>query len=166
MAIITRTASSNTTPDAGQGGNAVTGNDNNGHGSTTVSQVANGTNTKSCIWENFGADIPGGRKSVTLKFDYSEDGVVIDISNSFRVQVSVDNGSNYSSALQHNNVVAPNSASVSLALNNAADISQIKVRDRLQATSTSDVGGASLTASISNIRIEIDPAEAQLVVMM
>lgn len=155
---LTINATSNTTPDPGQGGNAVTGNSNTGHASTSVSQVANGNDIKTCIWETFPNvnSAVGSRLTVKLKFDFTEDGAVVDITNQFLVQYTVNGGGAWTNALVHNDVIAPNSGSISVDLSLALDITQFKVRDTLTATSTGDVGGASLSASISNIRLEIE----------
>jgi hypothetical protein len=166
MTVVTRTPTSNTTPDPGQGGSAVTGADNNGHGSTTVSQVVSGTSTKSCVWSGFAA-VTQQIKSIKIKFDYTEDGTIVDGNTSFRVQYSLDGGGAFITIFDHLDVAAPNSANSETTLANPSqDITQIQVRDRLQATSTPDVGGVILTASISNIVVEITLADSQLLLMM
>jgi hypothetical protein len=166
VSVITRTPTSNTTPDPGQGGAAVTGADNNGHGSTTVSQVISGTSSKSCIWSGFAA-VTQQIKSIKIKFDYTEDGTIVDGTTSFRVQYSINGGGAFTTIFDHIDVAAPNSASSETTLPNPSqDITQIQVRDRLQASSTPDVGGVTLTTSISNIQVEVTLADSQILVMM
>lgn len=170
MPLSTLNPTSNTTPDAGQGGIAVTGNSNTGHGSTTASQAALGTQTKSCIWTTF-PSFGGQIVSITLKFDWSEDGSVIvgtgSASNSFRVQYSVNGGGAWNTVFDHGDVVSPTTSSSQVSITLPQDITQIQVRDRLQATATADASdSASITASISNIRVEVVAQDASPVVIM
>jgi hypothetical protein len=172
MPTLTVNPTSNTTPDPAQGGNAVTGNVNTGHGSTITTQAGAGTATKSCIWTGFPATGDGGAVvSMTLKFDWTEDGSVIvgtgSASNSFRVQYSVNGGGAFTTVFQHADVVAPASSSSSVSITLPQDVTQVQVRDRMQATATADVSdSASITTSISNIRIEVVTETGQVVVMM
>lgn len=169
MAVITINPTSNTTPDAGQGGNAVTGATNTGHDLTTVNAPGSVLQTKSCIWTTF-TTIPGQIKSITLKFGWSEDGVLNfgtgSASNSFRVQYSVNGGGAFTTIFDHIDVTSPTTSSSQVAIAIPQDITQIQVRDRLTAVATVDPSdSASITASVSNIRLEIETADG-LVVMM
>lgn len=172
MAIYTTTynPTSNTTPDPGFGGLAVTGNINTGHGSTTTSQLPAGTQTKSCLWTGFPA-VSGQIASITLKFDWSEDGFVIvgggSASNSFTVQYSLNGGGAFSEVFTHDDVTSPTSSNSQVSIPLPQDPTQIQVRDRMQATATADIGdSASITTTISNIRLEIVTADGGLLVMM
>lgn len=170
MALFTLDPTANQTPDPGQGGLAVTGNINTGHGSTVTSQVAAGTQTKSCIWTAF-PSLGGQVVSMTLKFDWSEDGFVNvgsgSASNSFRVQYSVDGGGAFTTIFDHADVVAPNSGSSQVTITIPQDITQVQVRDRMQATATVDLSdNASITTSISNIRLEITTVDGNVIVIM
>lgn len=169
MPIYTYNSTSNTTPDAGQGGNAVTGNTNTGHGST-VTSVTSGTATKSCIWTTFTA-IGGQILSMTLKFDWTEDGALNvgtgSANNEFRVQYSVNGGGAWISVFTHSDVISPTSSSSSVSITLPQDITQVQVRDRMTATATVDISdSASITTSISNIRLEVLLSEGGLMAMM
>lgn len=170
MPTYTYNPTSNTTPDAGQGGNAVTGNVNTGHGSTVTAQTALGTATKSCIWTTFPA--AGGQiASITLKFDWTENGTVIvgtgSASNEFRVQYSVNGGGAWTTVFTHTDVTSSTSSSSSVALSVSQDITQVQVRDRMQASATNDASdSASITTTISNIRLEVVTADSGLIAMM
>jgi hypothetical protein len=163
MSTITRTPTAHSTPDAGQGGSAVSGDTDTGHGSTTTSQVANGTSTKSCIWTTF-LIVTQQIKSIKLKFDYTEDGLIAEGSTSFRVQYSLNGGGSFNTIFTHVDVNAPNSASVEVNIP-PQDVTQIQVRDRMQATSTADPGGVSITTSISNIQLEIELLDGTILIM-
>lgn len=161
--LITLQPGANTNPDPVQGGSAVSSATNTGHGSTTVSQAGAGTSTKSCIWTAVG---PGGGLviSAALKFDWDENGSVVvgtgSAGNSFRVQYSLDGGSVWNTAFNHTDVTSSTTSSTTVSLTLPQDFSQIQVRDRLQASATNDPSdSASITASISNIRVEVDLAQ-------
>lgn len=169
MGLNTYNPTSNTTPDAGQGGIAVTGNTNTGHGSTTAT-AASGTQIKSCIWTTFVA-VSGQITSMTLKFDWAENGVVNigtgSATNEFRVQYSVNGGGAWTSVFTHTDVTSSTSSNSSVSLTLPQDLTQVQVRDRMTATATADVSdNASITTSISNIRVEVVTADAAFIVMM
>jgi len=169
MSTTTINPTSNTTPDAGQGGLAVTGNINTGHGST-LTTAATGTVTKSCIWTTFPA-FTTPIASMALKFDWTEDGTVVvgtgSASNSFRVQYSINGGGAWNDVFTHSNVTSPGNGSSSVALTLPQDTTQVQVRDRMQATATADLSdSASITTTISNIRLEVTTTDAALLAMM
>jgi hypothetical protein len=148
----------------------VTGNINTGHASTTATQASAGTQTKSCIWTGF-PSVGGQIVSITLRFDWSEDGTVVvgtgSASNNFRVQYSVNGGGAFTTIFQHADVVAPATSSSSVSMTPPQDLTLIQVRDRLQATATADLSdSASITASISNIRLEVVTQEGRVLVIM
>ena len=167
--LVTRNPTSNTTPDPAQGGLAVTGNINTGHGATTAA-AATGTQSKTCIWTGFPL-VAGQLKSITLKFDWSEDGLVNigtgSATNAFIVQYSLNGGGVWNSAFTHADVVSPNSGSSSIVISPPQNTSQIQVRDKMTATATADLSdNASITASISNIRIEVVTSDAPPVIII
>lgn len=170
MAVKTINPTSNTTPDAGQGGLAVTGNINTGHGSTITSQVGAGTQTKSCIWTAFPV-ISETAVAMTLKFDWSEDGFVNvgtgSAANSFRVQYSINGGGAFTTIFDHTDVTSPTTSSSQVTITIPQDVTQVQVRDRMTATATVDPSdNASITTSISNIRLEVVAVDAAPIVMM
>lgn len=169
MAAITIQPTANTTPDAGQGGIAVTGNVNTGHGSTVTSQAGAGTQTKSCIWTGF-PSVGGPLRSVTLKFDWTETGAVNigtgSAANEFRVEYSINGGGAWNTVFTHADVVAPTTSSSQVTITLPQDTTQVQVRDRMQATATADISdSASITTTVSNIRLEVVTVDGALIVM-
>jgi len=156
MAIVQ--AANHQTPDAGQGGSlAVSSDSNTGHGSTTALSNFGVPQTKSCRWHTFAFSTPS---KIRLQFNWSEDGNIgggAPGTNLFRVQYSIDGGSNWTDALSHGPfIVGPASGSVDIVIPNAP-ISQIQVRDTLTASSDpSDT--CSVTGAISGLQLEVTPA--------
>jgi hypothetical protein len=164
MPNLTVNPTANSTPDVGQGGISVTGNSNTGHDST-VTATANALVTKSCIWTGFPS--VGGVASARLKFDWTEAGTVNEgtgfATNEFRIQYSLNGGGVWNTAILHNDVIAPNSGSFDLLLNLPQDISQVQVRDRMQAEASADISdSANITTTVSNIRIEVVTRSAKI----
>lgn len=166
--VVTINPTSNQTPDPGQGGLAVSGNTNTGHGSTTASgTLLPSSQTKTCVWAGFSA-VSGQIISARLKFDWSEDGFANseeDSSNQFQVEYSVNGGSSWLTALVHVNVVAPSGGSADVAISLPLDTTQFQVRDRLFAQG-SETAVANVTASISSIQLEITTFEGRPIVLM
>ena len=170
MAFFTRPSTARTTPDPAQGGNAVTGDTDTGHGSTVTSQAALGTATKSIIWTGFAA-VSGVITAIALKFDWTEDGTVIagtgSASNEFRVQYSINGGGAWTTVFQHADVVSPTTSNSSVTIALPQDVTQVQVRGRMTATATNDVSdSASITTSVSNIRLEITTQDGTVIVIM
>lgn len=168
MPFYTYNATSNTTPDPGQGGLAVTGASNTGHSSTTASCVDGATQRKSCKWTAFPST--GGQPiSVTLKFDHTSSGSLVGAgaTNAFGVDYSLNGGTNWTAAVFRENYTAsqgPTTASVALPV--SQDLTQVQVRDLLD-TSTLTLGeSASATATISNIKIEVLVGDSSVIAMM
>lgn len=160
MAFITVNPAANTTPDPGQGGSAVTTNTNTGHAATTV--AAGAVELKSCIWTAVPA-VGGQKTAVNLKFSWEADGAVDGGTNQFLIQYSVNGGSNWTDAVNQSPLVGATGAqSFSVGLSTSQDTSQVQVRDKLFA----QTGAATLTASISNIRLEVTTISAGLIVAM
>lgn len=164
--LITRNPTSVTTPDPGQGGNAVTGAINTGHGSTLVNaNVGTPFQIKTCLWTGF-QSVSGNVVSINFKADWSEDGFASppDSDNDFRLEYSLNGGGAWNTAFSHTDVVNPASGSVNISIPRTQDLTQFRVRDLLDAQYNGI--GANLTGSISNIRLEVTIADPQLVVMM
>src|SRR5262249_4088316 len=157
--IVTVYPSAYQSPDPGQGPYyAVTSPSNTGHGSTTAySDDYIYDSPKSCIWTNF-QPISAQVIGITLKFDWTENGVVgtsYYSYNAWFVQYSIDGGASWVTIFQHNNVVAANAGSSQITLSANQNISQVQVRTQIAALAdTSDT--CSLTSSISNIRLEAE----------
>lgn len=153
MSLIILQPTVNQTPDAGQGGTAVTSPSNTGHGSTNVTGVSGGSQTKTCRWFNF-QSTAGLVLDIKLKLSWAESGSVIPISlNSFSIEYSLNNGSSWNTVISHAGVVNPDSGNETINIP-PQDISIIQVRDTISA---SDINGgqADLSASVSDIKLEV-----------
>lgn len=165
MATITRQPTSNTTPDGGLGGTAVTGASNTGHSSTLVSAPLGGSANKSCRWSGF-ANVTEPRSSVKLIFDWVQNGDVSNgTGNEFTVQYSINGGSNWNNVFSH--VGFQGSASFNgetVVLSASQDLSQVQIRDNLATSSTAEETGV-MTATVSSIRIEVETVSGNRVIM-
>jgi hypothetical protein len=157
MGTVTKQPTSNTTPDAGQGGAAVTGNTNTGHASTTTTQVDMGTTSKTCLWTGF-LPATGTITSVTLKVDWAQDGTLSDggagTSNQFTIDYSTNSGGAWSSLRNATQIQASSSGTSQVSLSTTQDLTTVRVRDALIAAANAGET-ATMTATISNIRIEV-----------
>lgn len=170
-ALITLNPTSFTNPDP-SGGLAVTTPSNTGHASTT-STASGGTDSqvKSCRWTAFPAGpSPSARAAApTLKVDYTRNGTLsdggINTYNQFLIEYSLNGGSSWTALLNHEFVTSSSTSTASFTLSISQDLSQVQVRDFLTAQK---VGGTSATmvATPSNIRIEVQTADNQLLIMM
>ncbi|HEY9432819.1 MAG TPA: Ig-like domain-containing protein [Blastocatellia bacterium] len=148
--VVTVNPSANQTPDPGQGGLAVNGNINTGHGSTIAGASNGRVQSKSCKWTGF-QSVSGQITAITLKFEWSAD---VDIFSFFRTEYSIDGGSNWVTVFQLQGTGA-SSGSESVMLSPSQNISLVQVRDKL--TAAAPVGeAAGVAVSISNIRIEVE----------
>lgn len=167
MPITTRQPTANETPDSGQGGSAVTGNINTGHGSTT-SAASNGTSQlKTCRWSGF-QPVSGIVTGIVLKAGWSENGSLsgVGASNLFRAQYSVNGGANWTDLFSHAGVtaVANGTAQATIPANTA--IGQIQVRDNLSAVTVNPGETADVIGTVSDIRLEVTTQDQQVIVMM
>lgn len=160
MPIETKNPTSNTSPDLAQGGVAVSSPTNTGHASTTV--TGGGDEIKTCIWTGFAAAPGGPTFSVTLKASRSVSGSVGSGTNIFRGEYSLNSGSSWNTLFTHSSVGSPSGPTeASAALSISQNLTQVQVRDFLQATDD-----ATLTGTISSIRIEVITQDNPVVVMM
>lgn len=164
MATITRNPTSNSSPDAGQGGNAVTTPSNTGHAATTASASNGASDLKTCKWTTF-QTLPVAPVSLTLKVDWSENGSTSGAPNQFQCDYSVNGGSSWTTLFQHGSITSANSGTASASLSASQNISQVQVRDSLSVVTSSGTS-ASVTGTISNVRLEADVNIAQSVLMM
>jgi hypothetical protein len=157
MALITKNPTSNVSPDPGQGGDAVTGNINTGHASTTAAATHPAGQTKTCKWTAFasGGGLP---LSIVLKFDWTQNGVFLGGFNRFRVQYSLNGGSSWNDVFDHTNINSSSSGSSQAVITPPQDIAQVQVRDILDVLPPFEQS-ESVTGSISNIRLEITTFE-------
>jgi hypothetical protein len=162
--MITRLPTSNVTPDPAQGGSAVASPANDAHGGTTSVSVGGGSQVKSYKSSGF-ANLSGGRSSVILKADYSDNGTIANNgSNQFRIESSIDGGGSWQVMLNHNNITSPTTSSVQRTLSTSQDLSLVQVRDKIQATSIEPGDSGSITASISNIKIEVQTIDGGVII--
>lgn len=169
MALATVNTTANTTPDPGQGGSvAVTGATNTGHASTTASKSGAGSQVKSCIWSGF-PSVGGQIVSVNLKVDWTQDGSLTDggvsTSNQFEIDYSLNNGSSWNTLKVSTQIQSSSSGTSTQALSVGQDLTQVKVRDTLTAVGVAGET-ASVTASVSQIRIEVTTIDPQVIAMM
>lgn len=170
MSIIIRQPTSNETPDSGQGGQAVTSPSNTGHASTGADAIGDEFGfpvTKTCRWSSFQA-FSGTIPSLKLKITHSSSGSLIgpSASNQFTLAYSLNGGSNWTTAVSRTNFTASQNNTFSVDLPPGQDISQIQVRDLIQAQAFNIGDFASASAIISDIKLEIITPDGPLVVMM
>ncbi len=181
----------NQTPDSGQGGTlAVTGISNTGHGSTPtgagVTPPPNSNQSesqaRSAKWSSFQSG--GPFVSLTLKFDWTANGNVqadtvfassASANITFVIQYSIDGGASWiTKVTKSRSVFVGSNGSNSDSINNESgseevvlsasqNISQVQVRDRMDANASASTtnnietqasASASITTTISNIRLE------------
>lgn len=168
MSAITRNPTANQTPDPGQGGGSVTSPINTGHGNTTLTVDDGASATATCIWTGF-ASAGGQVLSATLKVGWSQNGSLTGAgskNNRFRVEYSLNNGSSWNTLFDRTGITSSSSGTDSASLPVGQNLTLVRVRDFLSA-STSVVGThADITASTSSIRIEAVTAEAALPVVI
>lgn len=190
MSLSTLNPSVNTSPDPGQGGAAVTGNTNTGHSNTTSSGTNGTDQTKTCIWRDI-PDISAPKTSVDLKLSWSASGSVDGSASvggfatadiQFKLEYSLNGGGAWTTiTLQNKTVSVTNGDSGSDSLNVpnqdvviplsiSQDITQIRVRDSIIAQTDRNGApstcGASVTAQVSNIRVEVQINDTNSVVSL
>lgn len=158
----------NNSPDASIVGSiAVTTPTNTGHASTT-STASGGTDTqnKSCVWFAFTAG-PGDATSAIIKVDYTRSGSLTGASanNEFRLERSLDGGSNFFIFHSETGVTSVNSDTATFTITLPQDLTQVRVRVQIFAGKTG-ADSATCTATCSNVRIEVEAPTRQVVVMM
>lgn len=197
MSIGTKNPTVNTTPDPVQGGIAVTGNSNTGHGSTnsTASRNSTGATTqlKTCIWTTFLAGA-GQIKRIDLKFSWTAVGttsvntLVVGDSGSaailFTVDYSLNNGGVWTNKVEQTIVTVEadgddasdnlnTSGSETVSIPVTTPLTQVQVRDFIEATVdvTEDGAGAvtadaDITVTISDIRLEVTLIDGSVIAIM
>jgi hypothetical protein len=181
-------AQSNETPDTTQPlTQAVTGNSNTGHSSTTafvtIGSEESSSQMKTCRWFNYS---PMQAANVVISFNWSLSGSLTltaaapdtTVANaSFRVEYSLNGGVSWTTALtrsytQTTNGTQPigDSGSVSLPIGSSGNTGVIQIRDRIRAdaSSTTDPtvsASANITASIDSIQLSVDPLGQVIIIM-
>lgn len=93
----------------------------------------------------------------TLKASWSIDGSLngAGATNQFEINHSLNGGSSWNSTVLRNNVIAPDSGTISVDLATTQDITLVRIRDLfLCSVADPNIEDASGTMTISNIRIE------------
>lgn len=171
MPTTTSIPTSNTTPDPGQGGTAVTTPSNTGHANTACSAVGDGVGVsqeKSCLWAGF-TNVSGTPITKTLKITHTSNGSVSGASatNQFTLDYSLNGGGAWSSAVSRVNMTTSQGPTVfSVALPVGQDLTQVQVRDFIQATALTIGHNAAADATISDIQIEVVTQDVQIVILM
>lgn len=166
MALSISVPTSNTTPDPGQGGAAVTGAANTGHASTSCSAIGDdiGVNqSKSCLWTGF-ANVPGLPVTKTLKVTHTSDGTRNGLSsaNQFDLEYSLNGGGAWLSAVSRVNMTTPAGPTVfSVAIPAGQDLTQVHLRDFISASATTIGHDATASATIADIQIEVVTQDQQ-----
>jgi hypothetical protein len=171
MAFTVRTPTSNTSPDPGQGGNAVNSPSNTGHASTSCIAIGDdigASEEKSCIWTSI-ASISGVIISKTLKITHTSSGGIggASATNQFTLEYSLNGGGSWNTAVSRINMTTSQGPTVfSVALSVGQDLTQVQVRDFIQATAFFSGDSASASATISDIQVEVVTQDAQVIVLM
>jgi hypothetical protein len=177
------------TPDPGQGGEAISNTNSQGHGSTTVDAPSPSNQTKTSLWHSF-PNVSGNKTRVTLKIDWSLYAYIeaLGINNTgnarasynFRIEYSLNGGSTWTSLKALSDSVAirgedediasvntGGSESVDLPNPGAIDITQIRVRDYINgsASASGEYSAAIsiVSPSVLPIRVEIAGNDAAFV---
>lgn len=158
--LVTRTPTSNTTPDPGQGGSAVNTPSNTGHSATVASCSGEMClDLLTCIWQGFAAAPAGTKSAITLKATHTSSGIDTGITaiNTFTLEYSLNGGGSWNTAVSRTNFTAAQGPTVfSVALPLSQDLTQVRVRDLIQATTDSALAHESqATVTISDIKIEV-----------
>jgi hypothetical protein len=160
----TRNPTANQTPDPGQSGtDPVTGASNTGHSSTSLSAADGESFTASCLWTGF-QSVAQIVLSVMLKVDWSQTGLLTGAgskSNRFQVEYSLNNGSSWNTLFLHVGITSSSSGTDQAVLSPGQNLTQIRVRDTLTVNANDPGTVAELTASVSNIRLEVAYADPQ-----
>lgn len=172
MSIATKNPTAFQSPDPGQGGDAVSTPSNTGHASTTSTGTGSGVNSeqKTCAWSGF-QNVGGQIKSVTLKFEHTSSGTLngANAVNNFTVEYHLSGGGvmGWVTAVQRLSFTAAQGpVTFSVPLDITQDLTQVRVRDSILATATLPGQSATCTATVSNVRIEVELFDSQVIVMM
>lgn len=151
-------------PDSTQGGLTVTNPTVTGHDPTTSSASGNQTTNRTCRWHTF--QLPFGPVlSLSLKFDWSLSGNTGNGLKELEINYTINGGSNWVIQVQRPGTIG--SGSESIPLSASQNISLVQVRDQVIIITIGAESG-SITASISNIRLEADvePPQTKPIMVM
>lgn len=166
MALVVSIPTSNTSEDPAQGGTPVTTPTNTGHANTSCLAAGDDvgvSETKSCLWTGF-TNVSGLPTSKTLKITHTSNGSRsgASASNQFRLQYSLDGGGAWTTAVSRFNMTTSQGPTVfSLALPIGQDLTQVQVRDLIQASAITIGHNAAADATIADIQIEVVTQDQQ-----
>jgi len=104
---------------------------------------------------------------VTLKADWTNNGSITGVAdNQLLIEYSLNGGGAWNTLLLHLNVTSLANGTASQALSNSQDLTTVRVRDSLLAETGGAGDSASITATVSNIKIEVVTVDANVIVMM
>lgn len=179
----------NETPDSTQAlTSAVTGNSDTGHSATTssvsIGSEQSDSQTKTCRWFTLAGPFP---RTINLTFNWSLGGAGLTLTAaapgttvanaSFLVEYSTNGGASWSTALTRSfsrntsgTTTISDSGSENVSLP-AVGLSQIQVRDRINADATSAgdptvSATAEIIATIDTIQLSVEPLNPPIIVMM
>ena len=157
MGQATYNPTANQTPDATLGGSAVTTPTNLGYANTSLTAV-DGENF-SASWRGFSFPAIGGPpQSVTLKVDWSHFGSLTGAgskNNSHKIEYSVNGGGAWTTLLNNVGITSSSNGTATATLTLPLDATQLQVRSSLSVTTSVAGTTASVTANISQVRIEV-----------
>jgi hypothetical protein len=161
-------------PDTTQppGTSPVTGASATGHASTTSQAQDGGSEQKTCRWFDLssapGYPGPSNRTSTTLRITHSSSGSLLNLgaSNLFRIEYSLDGGSNWLTAVQRLNFTSPEGPqTVTINLLNNQSISLVQIRDLVSASSIDPGDSATCVGTVSDIQIEVVSVDRVIMMM-
>src|SRR5262249_17063437 len=114
----------------------------------------------SCIWQGFGT-VSGQIISKTLKVDHTSSGALTGIgaNNAFTLEYSLNGGGSWNTAVSRAHFTASQGPTTfSVALPVTQDLTQVRVRDTISASTGSAREAATCSVTIANIKIEVSTA--------
>jgi hypothetical protein len=127
------------------------------------------TDSRSCRWSGFPAAPAGQIISNRLKITHTSSGALSagTPSNQFRLEYSLNGGGSWNSAVSRSNFTALQGPTVfSVALSAGQDLTQVQVRDFIEATASAEGDSASALVTISDIEIEVTTQDGQIITLM
>lgn len=168
MAVRTLTPTAFQSPDAVLSGSAVDTPSTTGHAETITSESAGDSLTKSCRWHTF-QSVVGVKTAITLKMTHTSNGALVGPTptNTFRLQYTLNGGGAWITAVERLNFTAAQGPTVfSVGLSATQDISQVQARVLYQVTTLDGADIAAITATVSDIKLEVTTQDQRAIVMM
>jgi len=156
--------------DATLGGLAVTSPSNDGHASTTALAFGDEVGAPvrhSCRWHSFPSFPSFNIKSKKLKVTHSSSGSLVGASpsNFFQLAYSLNGGSSWTNVVTRVDFTSSQNDTLSVDLAVGQDLTQVQVRDHIEASAFNIGDSASSTVTISDIKVEVIIVDPLLVMM-